>query len=557
MFLFLSASAAMLMGLVPATAGATDYCVGNIACGGTPAADLEQALDFADNDTKADRIFLGATTYTAQTASGFYYSESSSPVEIIGQGRGQTILTAPSAASFVLRLIGGPGTSVRDLTISLPQTAAAGLKGLSTANLGRRIEVVEAAPQANKHYGVELVNGGTLEDSSVMLGSGQDTTGVLFETGGGTLRRSTASARVGVWSEYGGTIEHSRLTGSKVGIAAYRDATAVSESVIRFTDSPGIGIDALTRVGFKTTVKAEGVTIVGPGLPDTLGVGAATGILTASTVEVGLTNSIIRGASTPLYALRDTAGTATITASYSDYDPSGNVIGGQGGGASIIESNASNVGDAGFVNAVGGDYRLLQGSPLIDGGDPGTPQGLDLGGDTLVADGNNDGVARRDIGAFELQPVTPGAGPPGGGGATTPDTQPPLITGFMTERAVFAVARAGTPLAAGAAHGTAFRYRLSEPAAVKLTIQRRLAGRRQGGRCVRPSPRLARAKRCARYRSVGTLRRSGARGANRLRFTGRIGSRALRRGSYRAVISASDTAGNRSTPRSASFRIAR
>jgi len=556
--LFLGVSAAMLMGLIPATAGATDYCVApNNDCGGTLVPNVEQALDLADDATDADRVFLGATTYTAQTATGFYYSEQSSPVEIIGQGRGQTTLTAPSASSFVMRLIGGPGTSVHDLTIRLPQTAAAGLRGLSTANLGGRIEIVEDPIQANKHYGVELVNGGTLQDSSVTLGSDQYTTGILFETGGGTVRRSTASARFGVWSEHGGTVEHSRLTGSQAGVAAYRNTTAVSQSVIRFTDAWGSGIGAATRLGFQTTVEADGVTIVGPDLPNTFGVLAGTGIVTGAPVAVSLTNSIIRGASAPLYAAAINAGTAAITASYSDYDPSGNLISGHGGGASITEPNVSNVGDAGFVNAAAGDYRLLPASPLIDTGDPGTLQGLDLGGDPLVADGNGDGVARRDMGAFELQPAMPAAGDrPGGGGAATPDTQPPLITGFMTEHSVFVVARAGTPLAARAPRGTRFHYSLSEPAGVKLGIQRRLAGRRQGGTCVRPSPRLLRAKRCVRYRSVGTLKRSGARGANRIRFTGRIGSRALRPGRYRALITATDTAGNGSTSKPTRFRIA-
>jgi hypothetical protein len=112
---------------VPAAASASDYCVApNTTCGGTLVPTIEQALDHADDASDADRVFLGATTYTAQSVTGFYYSESSSPVEIIGQGRGQTTLTAPAAASFVVRLIGGPGTSVHDLTIRLPQNAAAG-----------------------------------------------------------------------------------------------------------------------------------------------------------------------------------------------------------------------------------------------------------------------------------------------------------------------------------------------------------------------------------------------------------------------------------------------
>ena len=81
---------AMSAGLAPASAGAADYCVApNTGCGGTPVPNLEQALDLADNATDPDRVFLGAATYMAPTATGFYYSESSSPVEIIGQDEAQ------------------------------------------------------------------------------------------------------------------------------------------------------------------------------------------------------------------------------------------------------------------------------------------------------------------------------------------------------------------------------------------------------------------------------------------------------------------------------------
>ena len=58
-------------------------------------------------------------------------------------------------------------------------------------------------------------------------------------------------------------------------------------------------------------------------------------------------------------------------------------------------------------------------------------------------------------------------------------------------------------------------------------------------------------------RAVGTLRRSGVAGANRVRFSGRIGRRALARGRYRLVVRATDAAGNRSATQSRTFRIVR
>ena len=141
-------------------------------------------------------------------------------------------------------------------------------------------------------------------------------------------------------------------------------------------------------------------------------------------------------------------------------------------------------------------------------------------------------------------------------GGTPADTQAPLIGRFRATPSLFALARAATPVAAALPHGTRFRYVLSEPARVTLKVQRALPGRRAGGRCVRPSARLRQAQRCTRYVSVGTLRRTGAKGANSIRFTGRIGKRALRPGRYRAVIAATDAAGNRSALRTARFRMA-
>jgi WD40-like Beta Propeller Repeat len=143
---------------------------------------------------------------------------------------------------------------------------------------------------------------------------------------------------------------------------------------------------------------------------------------------------------------------------------------------------------------------------------------------------------------LQLPASAPAGGQPVGGGeqgsTAGSDTVAPLIGDFRATPARFAVTRA-KPLASRVARGTRFRFTLSEPARVTLKIRRVLPGRR------------------ARYRTVGTLERSSAKGANRIRFKGRIGRRTLRRGPYRALIRAVDAAGNRSSRRIARFRIAR
>ncbi len=132
----------------------------------------------------------------------------------------------------------------------------------------------------------------------------------------------------------------------------------------------------------------------------------------------------------------------------------------------------------------------------------------------------------------------PGPGSPGGPGpgpGQTPDTQAPVISGLAVSNARFRVGAAATPLAARRAPvGTTFRYTLSEPAAVSVAIQR---------------------SRGRRWVKAATLRRAGGPGANRLRFSGRIGRRKLAPGRYRAVFTATDAGGNRSSGARVSFRV--
>jgi parallel beta-helix repeat protein len=61
-----------------------------------------------------------------------------------------------------------------------------------------------------------------------------------------------------------------------------------------------------------------------------------------------------------------------------------------------------------FMNVASSDFHLKQGSPAIDAGNnsaPNLPQ-TDYDGNPRIVDGNNDGVATVDLGAFELVPTS-------------------------------------------------------------------------------------------------------------------------------------------------------
>jgi hypothetical protein len=104
----------------------------------------------------------------------------------------------------------------------------------------------------------------------------------------------------------------------------------------------------------------------------------------------------------------------------------------------------------------------------------------------------------------------------------------------------FAVGRTATAVSARLAHGTRFRWSLSEAATVTIRIERATV---LGGH--------------KRWRAAGKLTRTSKAGASSVRFSGRIGKRALRLGSYRAVVRATDAAGNRSGAKRVAFRIVR
>lgn len=221
-------------------------------------------------------------------------------------------------------------------------------------------------------------------------------------------------------------------------------------------------------------------------------------------------------------------------------------------------------GDPLFRNPGGGDYRLSAGSNAIDAGIDDPDNGpTDLGGEPRKLGAAVDmGAHEFDSGPGQGQGGMPGGDPtgdiPGGGAGDGADATMPALTGLRLSARRFRVGRAATPLVARVApRGTRFSYMLSEPALVSFTIERRLSGRRSGRRCVKPTRRLGRAKRCNRYVRAGSFRRMSAAGPSTVPFSGRIGSKALARGTYRLRMVATDAAANRSLPASATFAVVR
>jgi hypothetical protein len=108
----------------------------------------------------------------------------------------------------------------------------------------------------------------------------------------------------------------------------------------------------------------------------------------------------------------------------------------------------------------------------------------------------------------------------------------PRLSGLKLSPSSFAAARSGASLAA--ASGARLRYRLSSAATVSFRVRRLLPGVRAGRRCMARKAGHERGRRCTRALLVkGSFSRKSTAGANSVRFSGRVGGRALSRGSYR------------------------
>ena len=150
---------------------------------------------------------------------------------------------------------------------------------------------------------------------------------------------------------------------------------------------------------------------------------------------------------------------------------------------------------------------------------------------------------------------TGGGGTGGGGGGGTKDTAAPVVSRLSLGSA-FRVGSEPTQLVGTAAKtGTTIRFTLSEDALARMLVQRVTTGRRKGGSCVKPTSAPPGAKRCRRYVALGTMTRASKKGANRVRFTGRLGDKALEPGRYRLEVTAVDAARNKSKPVRRGFRI--
>jgi hypothetical protein len=180
---------------------------------------------------------------------------------------------------------------------------------------------------------------------------------------------------------------------------------------------------------------------------------------------------------------------------------------------------------------------------------------LVTGAATLVGAIGPSGTAIADI-AVTAQVLSPPPGPPPPP-PPPPDLPPALSALSVTHRTFAAVGVRSTRRGTRLPRGTSFRFTLSEAARVRVVFARKTAGRRVRSRCLAATPARRKRARCNRYVTIGSISAPGKAGRNSLAFSGRLKGRALKPGSYRASLTATDAAGQRSAVRTVSLRVVR
>ncbi len=401
--------ATTLLSLLPtAAAEAKDYCVAKPRCTGAviSAAQLQASLTEAQSNGTADRFFLGDALFAA----GPYGYRSAEAVEIHGVS-GTTLQS--KVDDRVVLTVDGAAATVAGLKLELVRPGSAGLRLIGGA--ASDVTVVQTLG-TSAGVGVLLDDGATLTGASVAMHEGT-TPAVGTLSGAAAVRDSVlASAGSGVTVAQGAqvTVERVRIT-APLGVQAVNGRAIVRDTLIdgRGGDPNGLtaGIAVQGVTGGVAAVDAARVTIAGSGEGDPTAIGAYALGADSGAATLRIADSAIAGTGIPLVRVAQ-GGTATLIA---DRVAHRDRVAGEpeeGGPGTTTETNRLPA-PTGFVDAAGGDFRLLPGSPLVDAGDPAfTPDASsdrDVSGAPRLADGDGDCTPRVDVGAYELQRPLPHA----------------------------------------------------------------------------------------------------------------------------------------------------
>ena len=299
-----------------------------------------------------DTIYVAAGTYSETITM-------TQAAEVIGAGPGETVLT--SGGTSVVTVDDGEGTA---FSARLEGVTVAGAQGYEGGIVNHEnLVVAESVVEDNNYFGIWNFDTGTVEVSeSTLRGNGD---AALFNDGGvATLTGVTVNGNVG------GTVVHTQGGG---------DTSLTNVTVSGNNTGDGSGTAVVNTSGATTSLlnstvadnSGGGVVDYSSGLTLQNTVLADNGGANCWTAVTSLGHNLEDGDSCSLDAAGDLTNTVAMLEPLAE-----------NGGATLTQA-------------------LAEGSPAIDAGDNGACPATDQRGQARPVDGDDDGPADCDIGAFE------------------------------------------------------------------------------------------------------------------------------------------------------------
>ena len=451
--LFLSTVAAVaVFGVLGASsAQANTYCALSPGDPNTGACDtvhtntataVVDAVTDARNNSGPDNVLIGPGVFTSPTSIDLNGSNTGNTVTITGQGPA-TILSVSNSEAPSITFDSGAGSSLNDVTIEIPASSSSTPKeGLVVRNsfdgeppVVRNLNLYVAGGGESKNLsGVVLYSGSDLDNSVVDVASANYYSAAVKADGQGSeISRTYMAANTGaIQNSNNGdlTLNRSEIDATGFGIKNGSGLLYVNDSSIELSSGNAqVAIENKGGNAVSGDAYFNGSTIIanaGAGIRVESSEGSAD-------ANFFLDNSVLAGAAGTIEVKAAGAGdTAYFGSDSGAYDSTKLSMSGSG----TIYVDPVDVVDLstvspGFVNAGAGNYRLAAGSALIDAGqDVDPPLGaLDYEGNPRACHGTDDGVIRRDIGAFEFKtdpnddctyPEASISGPTGPAGTSAP-----------------------------------------------------------------------------------------------------------------------------------------